>query len=73
MAGLRAKRCRPGSPPKASDLDAADEHTYWYPDDAPNIFDKNYARKTAYKGVCDGIAGKDISEDFTGDMWMNGK
>lgn len=40
---------------------------------APNIFDKNYARKTAYKGVCDGIAGKDISEDFTGDMWMNGK
>ena len=53
--------------------DAADEHTYWYPDDAPNIFDKNYARKTAYKGVCDGIAGKDISEDFTGDMWMNGK
>lgn len=49
--------------------DAADEHTYWYPDDAPNIFDQNYARKTAYKGVCDAIAGKDISEDFTGDMW----
>lgn len=53
--------------------DAADEHTYWYPDDAPNLFDKNYARKTAYKGVCDGIAGKDISSEFSGSMWTTGK
>jgi len=51
--------------------DAADEHEYWIPDDAPNLFDKNYARKIAYKGVCDGIAGKDISEDFGGELWYN--
>lgn len=49
--------------------DAADEHTYWIPNDAPNIFDKNYARKIAYKGVCDGIAGKDIGAGFSGDLW----
>lgn len=49
--------------------DAADEHTYWLPDDSPNIFDASYARKTSYKGVCDGIAGEDISAKFTGDMW----
>lgn len=47
------------------------EHEYWLPDDAPNIFDANYGRKHAYKGVCDGIAGRDISEDFTGDDWQN--
>ena len=49
--------------------DAKEEHTYWLPDDAPNLFDASYARKIAYKGVCDGIAGKDISTEFTGDMW----
>lgn len=51
--------------------DHADEHVYWYTGDTPNIFDANYARKIAYKGVCDGIAGRDISEDFTGDDWKN--
>lgn len=51
--------------------DHADEHVYWYTGDTPNIFDANYARKIAYKGVCDGIAGRDISEDFTGDNWKN--
>lgn len=51
--------------------DHADEHTYWYPGDTPNIFDANYARKPAYKGVCDGLAGRDISEDFTGEDWKN--
>ncbi|WP_297328024.1 endo-1,4-beta-xylanase [uncultured Bacteroides sp.] len=51
--------------------DHADEHTYWFTGDTPNIFDANYARKVAYKGVCDGIAGRDISEDFTGDDWTN--
>ena len=47
--------------------DAADEHVYWIPNDAPNLFDANYGRKVAYKGVCDGIAGKDIGAEFTGD------
>lgn len=51
--------------------DNAAEHEYWLKDDAPNLFDANYQRKHAYKGVCDGIAGRDISEDFTGDDWKN--
>lgn len=51
--------------------DNAAEHEYWLPNDAPNLFDANYERKHAYKGVCDGIAGKDISEDFSGDDWKN--
>ena len=51
--------------------DAADEHVYWIPNDAPNLFDANYGRKVAYKGVCDGIAGKDIGAEFTGDMWKD--
>ena len=42
---------------------------YWLKDQSPNLFDANYARKHAYKGVCDGIAGKDISEGFTGTDW----
>jgi GH35 family endo-1,4-beta-xylanase len=49
--------------------DNAREHEYWLPDDAPNIFDANYGRKHAYKGVCDGIAGYDISTDFDGTYW----
>lgn len=49
--------------------DAADEHVYWIPNDAPNLFDANYGRKVAYKGLCDGIAGYDIGSEFTGDMW----
>lgn len=49
--------------------DHADEHKYWLKDQSPNLFDANYARKHAYKGVCDGIAGKDISADFTGEDW----
>lgn len=44
------------------------EHVNWIPDDAPNLWDANYARKHAYKGVADGLAGKDVSEDFTGDL-----
>ena len=51
--------------------DAADEHVYWIPNDAPNLFDANYGRKVAYKGVCDGIAGTDLGADFTGDMWKD--
>lgn len=49
--------------------DNAAEHEYWLSGDAPNLFDANYNRKHAYKGVCDGIAGRDISEDFTGEDW----
>lgn len=51
--------------------DNAAEHEYWLPDESPNLFDSNYERKHAYKGVCDGIAGKDISEEFSGDDWKN--
>ena len=51
--------------------DNAAEHEYWLPDESPNLFDGNYNRKHAYKGVCDGIAGKDISEEFSGDDWKN--
>lgn len=51
--------------------DNAAEHEYWLPDESPNLFDGNYNRKHAYKGVCNGIAGKDISEEFSGDDWKN--
>ena len=47
------------------------EHEYWLPDESPNLFDKNYNRKHAYKGFCDGLAGRDVSEDFTGDDYVN--
>lgn len=53
--------------------DAAREHEYWLKNDLPNLFTKDYARKHAYKGFCDGIAGRDISEDFTGDDWKTGR
>lgn len=52
--------------------DAADEHEYWLNGDKPNLFDENYGRKLAYKGLCDGIAGYDIGSEFTGDMWKDG-
>ncbi|MGE4308906.1 endo-1,4-beta-xylanase [Bacteroides sp.] len=44
------------------------EHENWLPDDAPNLWDAKYGRKHAYKGVADGFAGKDVSEDFSGDL-----
>jgi GH35 family endo-1,4-beta-xylanase len=44
------------------------EHENWLPDDAPNLWDASYGRKHAYKGVADGFAGKDVSEDFSGDL-----
>lgn len=49
--------------------DNASEHEYWLKDDAPNLYDANYGRKISYKYVCDAIAGKDISEDFSGLDW----
>lgn len=51
--------------------DAADEHEYWLKGDKPNLFDENYGRKIAYKGLCDGIAGYDIGADFSGDIWKD--
>ncbi len=48
--------------------DNEDEHEYWLPDEAPNLWDANYQRKHAYKGVADGLAGEDVSEGFTGDL-----
>ena len=48
--------------------DNPDEHINWIPDDAPNLFDANYARKHAYKGFADGLAGKDVSADFSGEL-----
>lgn len=44
------------------------EHEHWIPDDAPNLWNKDYQRKHAYKGVADGLAGRDVSEDFTGEL-----
>lgn len=46
--------------------DNADEHTYWLPNQSPNLWDANYLRKWAYKGVCDGIAGEDLGLKFGG-------
>ncbi len=51
--------------------DNAAEHEFWLNGDAPNLFDANYGRKEAYKYFCDGLAGKDIAEDFDGLDWKN--
>ncbi|GHA47158.1 hypothetical protein GCM10007103_30280 [Salinimicrobium marinum] len=48
--------------------DNPNEHEYWLPDESPNLWDANYERKHAYKGVADGLAGRDVSEDFTGEL-----
>jgi GH35 family endo-1,4-beta-xylanase len=48
--------------------DNADEHINWLPDDAPCLWDAKYARKHAYKGFANGLAGRDVSADFTGDL-----
>ena len=45
------------------------EHEYWLSEDTTNLFDSSYGRKHAYKGVCDGIAGYDVSIDFDGSLW----
>ena len=47
--------------------DADDEHEYWLKGQKPNLFDANYLRKWAYKGVCDGIAGEDLGLKYGGD------
>ncbi|WP_031425586.1 endo-1,4-beta-xylanase [Flavimarina sp. Hel_I_48] len=48
--------------------DNADEHEFWLPEESPNVWDADYERKHAYKGVADGLAGRDVSEDFTGEL-----
>ncbi|MEH6407944.1 MAG: endo-1,4-beta-xylanase [Leeuwenhoekiella sp.] len=48
--------------------DNANEHEYWLPDESPNVWDANFQRKHAYKGVADGLAGRDVSEDFSGEL-----
>ncbi len=49
--------------------DNAKEHEYWLTDESPNIFNASYGRKLAYKGVCDAIAGKDVSAEFKSHDW----
>jgi GH35 family endo-1,4-beta-xylanase len=48
--------------------DAPAEHENWLPDDAPCLWDADYERKVAYKYFADGLAGRDVSEDFTGEL-----
>ncbi len=48
--------------------DNEQEHEYWLPDESPNLWDADYERKHAYKGAADGLAGYDVSEDFTGEL-----
>ncbi|KAA6345488.1 Endo-beta-1 4-xylanase Xyn10C [termite gut metagenome] len=48
--------------------DNAKEHENWIPNDAPNLWNQDYQRKHAYKGFVDGLAGKDVSEDFAGNL-----
>ncbi|WP_028375554.1 endo-1,4-beta-xylanase [Leeuwenhoekiella sp. MAR_2009_132] len=48
--------------------DKANEHEFWLPEESPNVFDTNFGRKPAYKGVADGLAGRDVSEDFSGEL-----
>jgi GH35 family endo-1,4-beta-xylanase len=48
--------------------DSATEHEYWLKDDAPNLWDGTYARKHAYKGFSDGLAGRDVSLEFSGEI-----
>lgn len=48
--------------------DNAGEHEYWLKNDAPCLWNADYARKHAYKGLADGLAGKDVSIDFSGEL-----
>lgn len=47
--------------------DNEDEHEYWLKGEVPNLFDKDYLRKWAYKGFCDGLAGEDLGLKFGGE------
>lgn len=45
------------------------EHEYWLKGQVPNLFDKDYKRKLAYKGFCDGIAGEDLGLKYGGEEY----
>ena len=47
--------------------DAEDEHEYWLKGEVPNLWDANFLRKWAYKGVCDGLAGEDLGLKYGGE------
>lgn len=51
--------------------DNTNEHENWLPDQSPNLWDANYERKHAYKGAADGLAGKDVSIGFSGEIPKN--
>ncbi len=48
--------------------DEVSQHQYWLPNDVPCLWNANYQRKYAYKGFADGLAGKDVSADFSGEL-----
>ncbi|GHT68251.1 hypothetical protein FACS189452_07540 [Bacteroidia bacterium] len=48
--------------------DSEVEHEYWLKGENPCLWDANYARKHAYKGFANGLAGRDVSVDFPGDL-----
>jgi len=48
--------------------DNSKEHEFWLPNESPNLWDANYVRKHAYKGTADGLAGKDVSLGFSGEL-----
>ena len=48
--------------------DNSKEHEYWLPNESPNLWDANYVRKHAYKGTADGLAVKDVSLGFSGEL-----
>ncbi|MCL1943876.1 MAG: endo-1,4-beta-xylanase [Candidatus Azobacteroides sp.] len=48
--------------------DNENEHEYWLKNDAPCLWNADYARKHAYKGFADGLAGKDVSSEFSGEL-----
>ncbi|MDR0541638.1 MAG: endo-1,4-beta-xylanase [Dysgonamonadaceae bacterium] len=48
--------------------DNENEHQYWLKNDAPCLWNADYARKHAYKGFADGLAGQDVSADFSGEL-----
>ncbi len=47
--------------------DNEDEHGSWLKGQVPNLFDKDYKRKWAYKGFCDGLVGEDLGLKYGGE------
>lgn len=42
---------------------------HWLPDDSACLWNNKFERKVAYKFFADGLAGRDVSEDFTGEEY----